>query len=80
MMRSKAPLRRETAEHGRSMAEEARQILRESLFGSGVPAQAGSAIHALFKPFGGVELNIPPRMPDREPPDFRGPGGDQSDP
>ncbi len=30
----------------------------------------GTAIHALFKPFGGVELEIPPREPAREPPRF----------
>lgn len=33
-------------------------------------ADLGAAIHALFKPFGGVELEIPPREPAREPPDF----------
>ena len=30
----------------------------------------GTAIHELFKPFGGVELEIPPREPAREPPRF----------
>ena len=30
----------------------------------------GTAIHELFKPFGGVELEIPPREPMREPPCF----------
>ena len=30
----------------------------------------GTAIHELFKPFGGVELEIPPREPMREPPRF----------
>ena len=35
------------------------------------PAQdLGTAIHELFKPFGGVELEIPPREPAREPPRF----------
>ncbi len=30
----------------------------------------GTAIHELFKPFGGVELDIPPRVPMRELPRF----------
>ena len=36
-----------------------------------VPSQdLGTAIHELFKQFGGVELEIPPREPAREPPRF----------
>lgn len=36
-----------------------------------IPSQnLGTAIHELFKPFGGVELEIPPREPAREPPRF----------
>ncbi len=36
-----------------------------------IPSQdLGTAIHELFKPFGGVELEIPPREPMREPPRF----------
>ena len=36
-----------------------------------VPSQdLGTAIHEIFKPFGGVELEIPPREPMREPPRF----------
>ncbi len=36
-----------------------------------VPSQdLGTAIHEMFKPFGGVELEIPPREPMREPPRF----------
>lgn len=30
----------------------------------------GTAIHELFAPLGGVELEIPPREPMREPPRF----------
>ena len=30
----------------------------------------GTAIHEIFKPFGGVELEIPPREPMRKPPRF----------
>ena len=36
-----------------------------------VPSQdLGTAIHEIFKPFGGVELEIPPRKLMREPPRF----------
>ena len=36
-----------------------------------IPSQnLGTAIHEMFKPFGGVELEIPPREPAREPPRF----------
>ena len=36
-----------------------------------IPARGlGTAIHEIFKPFGGVELEIPPREPMREPPRF----------
>ena len=36
-----------------------------------IPSQnLGTAIHEMFKPFGGVELEIPPREPAREPPCF----------
>ena len=34
------------------------------------PRGLGTVIHAIFKPFGGVELDIPPREPMREPPRF----------
>lgn len=34
------------------------------------PRGLGTVIHELFKPFGGVELEIPPREPMREPPRF----------
>ncbi len=37
----------------------------------GAPAEKlGTTIHEIFKPFGGVELPIPPREPMREPPQF----------
>ena len=35
-----------------------------------LPQNLGVAIHEIFKPFGGVELEIPPREPMREPPHF----------
>ena len=36
-----------------------------------IPSQnLGTAIHEMVKPFGGVELEIPPREPARKPPRF----------
>ena len=73
----KQRLRVRAAEHGHSMEEEARSILRLALGEDGTPAKnavpekdLGTAIHELFKPFGGVELEIPPREPMRELPRF----------
>lgn len=37
------------------------------------PGNMADRIRNLFEPLGGVELEIPPRGPDREPPDFSGP-------
>ena len=58
-------------ENGRSMEQEAHAILYAALHEDIVPIRKlGTAIHELFKPFGGVELEIPPREPMREPPQF----------
>ena len=63
----KTRLRVRAAENGRSMEEEARVILREAVGREEVPAKGlGTAIHELFKPFGGVELELPPRESMRE--------------
>lgn len=61
-------LRVRAAEHGHSMEEEARTILRTALDEYGSPANLSSAIRARFAPLGGVELQIPPRNAMREPP------------
>ncbi len=58
---------REPDGHGRSTEEEARIILREAVQCKAGPANLASAIRARFAPFGGVELEIPPREPMREP-------------
>ena len=59
----------QAAANGRSMEQEARDILRAALNEDAVPTKKlGTAIHEIFKPFGGVELEIPPREPMREPP------------
>lgn len=67
----KRRLRRRAAGHGRSMEEEVRVILAEAVDHRAAPEKGlGTAIHELFKPFGGVELDLPPREPMREPPRF----------
>ena len=67
----KIRLRTRAAGNGRSMEEEARLILAEAVEREPAPAKGlGTALHTLFKPFGGVELELPPREPMREPPHF----------
>ncbi len=66
-------LRIRAAENGRTMEQEACEILRVALEVDENVAPSknlGTAIHELFKPFGGVELEIPPREPMREPPRY----------
>lgn len=60
-------LRLRAAEHGHSIEEEARAILRAALTEYPPPANLASAIHNRFAPMGGVELNIPSRQPMRDP-------------
>ena len=67
----KIRLRVRVAGNGRSMEEEARLILPETVGRETAPEKGlGTAIHELFKPLGGVELELPPREPMREPPRF----------
>ena len=67
----KTRLRVRASANGRSMEEEARLILAEAVDREAAPREGlGTAIHELFKPFGGVELELPPREPMREPPRF----------
>ena len=66
----KTRLRIRAAGHGRSMEEEARLILREAVDRKAGPENLVTAIRARFAPFGGVELEIPPRETMREPPRF----------
>ena len=69
----KERLRIRAAQHGRSMEAEARAILHTALTttkpASG--AELAAAIRRRFAPLGGVDLDLPPREPAREPPDFR---------
>ena len=53
------------------MEEEARELLRQALYGGkAVPGNLAIAIRQLFEPLGGMDLEIPLRTPGRAPPDF----------
>ena len=67
----KRRLRVRAAENGRSMEQEAREILRRAVGETLPPKDLGRAIHARFAPLGGVDLELPERGPMRPPPDFR---------
>jgi plasmid stability protein len=64
----KERLRVRAAEHGHSMEAEARTILATALTASRAPGRSlAERIRARFAPLGGVELDLPPREPAREP-------------
>ena len=63
----KQRLRVRAAEHGRSMEEEAREILREVVSNGAPPRDLAAAIRKRVSPLGGVDLDIPERQPTREP-------------
>ena len=68
---TKHRLRVRAAEHGRSMEDEAREILRGALaMVTSGPSDLAASIRARMSPLGGVDLDIPPRQPIRSPPDF----------
>ncbi|MBI1181614.1 MAG: plasmid stabilization protein [Alphaproteobacteria bacterium] len=67
----KARLRVRAAMHGRSMEEEARDILRTALATEqAAPRNLYDAIRRRLAPLGGVDLPFISREPGREPPDF----------
>jgi len=67
----KARLRIRAARHGRSMEEEARDLLRTVLAVEETqPANLVEAIRKRFAKVGPVNLIVPPREPVREPPDL----------
>lgn len=67
----KERLRVRAAGNGRSMEDEARVILRAVVTAATPPTRKlGDAIHRRFDGIG-VELEIAPRMPGREPPKVR---------
>ncbi|MCO6442364.1 MAG: plasmid stabilization protein [Nitrococcus mobilis] len=68
----KARLRRVAAEHGHSMEEEARRILRQALAKPRQNNGLGSRIHKRYAALGGIELEQtvrtePPRAIDLDP-------------
>ena len=66
----KRRLRIRAAEHGRSMEEEAREIIRQAVGKAEAPKNLGRTIHERFAVLGGVDLEIPRRTPMRPAPDF----------
>jgi plasmid stability protein len=66
----KRRLRIRAAEHGRSMEEEAREILQEVVTKPAAPRDLAAAIRSRVAALGGMELDLPPRDPVREPPHF----------
>ena len=66
---TKERLRVRAARQGRSMEDEARNILRAALAKDTKTARnLAQAIRQRFEPLGGVELEVPVREPTREPP------------
>ncbi len=69
--KTKTRLRVRAANHGRSMEEEAREILRSSLASSPSPkADLATMIQRRFAPFGGLELKLPKRDAIRDVPEL----------
>ena len=75
--RLQACLRERADRNGRSMEEEILLILQKNMPSTqtdrniAAPSQSlGEAIRELFADVGGVELELPPREPAREPPRF----------
>ena len=66
----KTQLRVRASANGRSMEEEARIILREVVGREAEPQNLARFIRECFEQFGGVDLELPPREPMREPLDL----------
>ena len=59
------------AKHGRSTEDEARNILRAAVEEAHTePENLYQAIRRIVEPFGGFELELPPREKMRDPPRF----------
>jgi plasmid stability protein len=68
----KERLRVRAAQNGRSMEAELRAIVTDAIETPTRPPEMNlyDRIRARFEPLGGVELELPPRGPMREPPTF----------
>jgi plasmid stability protein len=68
---TKKRLRVRASQNGRSMEEEARQILKQALTEKETPGRnLVESIRSKFAPLGGVPLPPYPRSPMRPPPNF----------
>ena len=63
-------LRVQAAVHGRSMEEEARDILKRAMREATAPRDLAASIRARIDPADRTELELPPRQAMREPPQF----------
>jgi plasmid stability protein len=69
--KTKTRLRVRAAHHGRSMEEEAREILRSALTSSSrTKGNLAESIRRRFASFGGIELSLPQRDAVRHAPGF----------
>ena len=67
---TKRKLKIRAAENGRSMEQEAREILKSELDRPRKPrtgAELVKRIRAIWEPLGGLDLELPPREPMRDP-------------
>lgn len=68
---SSTKLRIRASRSGRSVEEEAKNLLETALEAQSLPSvNLAEAIHARFAPYGGFDIELPPREPMREPPSF----------
>ena len=64
-------LKQRSEANGRTVEEEAKSILAEAMpYVHPPPENLAEAIHSLFEPFGGAELELPERATVRETPRF----------
>lgn len=63
-------LRLRAAQHGHSVEEEVRRILSETLTAEAGRPSIVDIARSLFGPEHGVDLELPPRQPGRDPPSF----------
>lgn len=66
----KRRLRIRAAEHGRSMEEEAREIIRQAVGQPSAPKSFGHSIHQRFAALEGIDVAPKGRTPMRAAPDF----------
>ena len=58
------------AKHRRSVEDEVRLILRDAVASKPLSQDLASLFHSRFGPTNGIDLELPPREPVREPPSF----------